>query len=205
MAEKKTLLQHLADLQDEMLEIEIIKSTEAYGYKYVELDNIIDIVLPVMRKHKIGYYHLTDYDVQLGKNIVETVIYNIEDESQFKTSRSIVDDAVSLAKMNRFMVEGSAITYYRRYHLVAMLGLTTEKDTDAGGMRKAPAGDKQKTTAGPAQNNNAGPDYVGIFKNLVKNKSETVARKSFEKYKPQISNDDINKIEKVFTEAYGNN
>jgi hypothetical protein len=35
--------------------------------------------------------------------------------------------------MNDFQVLGSAITYMRRYQLSAMLGLVTDKDTDAGG------------------------------------------------------------------------
>ena len=33
--------------------------------------------------------------------------------------------------MNEFQVLGSAITYIRRYALSSMLGLVTDKDTDA--------------------------------------------------------------------------
>jgi uncharacterized protein YdeI (BOF family) len=35
--------------------------------------------------------------------------------------------------MNDFQVLGSAITYIRRYAISSMLGLVTDKDTDAGG------------------------------------------------------------------------
>ena len=35
--------------------------------------------------------------------------------------------------MNEFQVLGSAITYLRRYALSSMLGLVTDKDTDASG------------------------------------------------------------------------
>ena len=35
--------------------------------------------------------------------------------------------------MNEFQVLGSAITYLRRYSLSSMLGLVTDKDTDASG------------------------------------------------------------------------
>ena len=35
--------------------------------------------------------------------------------------------------MNAFQVYGSAITYFRRYALSSMLGIITDKDTDASG------------------------------------------------------------------------
>jgi len=204
MNKEKSLLESLADFQDEMLNVEIIKNTEAYGYKYAELEDILNIITPILRKHKIGYYHLMGYDQSTGKNIVFTTIYNLNSTEDKLTSKTLVDDKAVLAKMNRFMVEGAASTYFRRYQLTLMLGLTSEKDTDAGGMRTKDIGYK-KDTSGASQKNTATIDYVNIFKNLTKNKSETVARKSFDKYKPQLSNDDIKKIEIVFKEAYENN
>lgn len=207
MSEQKSLLKNLSNFQDEMKDIEIIKSTEAYGYNYAELEDIIKIILPIMRKHNIGYYHQTLFNETLGKNYVKTVIYNSLDENQMLFSETLVDDKANLAKMNRFMVEGSAITYFRRYQLVAMLGLTTEKDTDAGGMRSKPKTNTSSTSknSGPAKKTETTIDYVGIFKNLVKNKSEEVANKTFAKYKPQLTNEDIKAIEIVFKEKYGNN
>ena len=35
--------------------------------------------------------------------------------------------------MNEFQVYGSAITYFRRYAISSLLGIVTDKDTDAGG------------------------------------------------------------------------
>ena len=49
------------------------------------------------------------------------------------TSRTAIPQGVKLGKMNDFQVLGSAITYLRRYALSAILGLVTDKDTDAGG------------------------------------------------------------------------
>jgi len=42
---------------------------------------------------------------------------------------------VTLKGMNQFQVLGSAITYMRRYQLSAMLGIVTDKDTDASGQQ----------------------------------------------------------------------
>jgi len=57
--------------------------------------------------------------------------------------------------MNDFQVLGSAITYMRRYQLSAMLGLVTDKDTDAGGQQVQTA-PPQKQTA-PVQKQTAPP------------------------------------------------
>lgn len=46
---------------------------------------------------------------------------------------------VELKGMNKFQVDGSKITYYRRYALSSMLGIVTDKDTDAGGKPVATA------------------------------------------------------------------
>ena len=52
----------------------------------------------------------------------------------------IIPNDVTLKGMNEFQITGSAITYYRRYSLSAILGLVTDKDTDAAGeQQKAPA------------------------------------------------------------------
>ena len=48
--------------------------------------------------------------------------------------------------MNDYQVLGSAITYLRRYALSAMLGIVTDKDTDASGEQK-------KTNATKKQDN----------------------------------------------------
>lgn len=51
--------------------------------------------------------------------------------------------------MNDFQVLGSAITYIRRYAISSMLGLVTDKDTDAGGeqLKKLPVIDEKRFQA----------------------------------------------------------
>jgi len=62
MDEELSLLQRLNDFQEEMLDVEILKSKEGYGYSYADLPAVLDIVFPIMKKHGIGYFHLTDFD-----------------------------------------------------------------------------------------------------------------------------------------------
>jgi hypothetical protein len=40
---------------------------------------------------------------------------------------------VALKGMNEFQVYGSQLTYFRRYALSSILGIVTDKDTDASG------------------------------------------------------------------------
>ena len=45
--------------------------------------------------------------------------------------------------INAFQVYGSAITYFRRYALSSLLGIITDKDTDAGGEQVKPSIDEE--------------------------------------------------------------
>ena len=125
----QSLLKKLADFK--LREINIPKDTKAYGYNYAPLDTILPIIEPVLADLGLSYFHRTDYDPQSWRTYLETVIYEVDGEG-FITSRILIDEEVVLAKMNKFMVLGSALTYFRRYHLVTMLGLLTDEDTDAG-------------------------------------------------------------------------
>lgn len=203
MDEELSLLRRLNNFQEEMLDVEILKSKEGYGYSYADLPAVLDIVFPIMKKHGIGYFHLTDFDVSSGKNIVITTMYNLDSQSDCQTSRSLIDGAVTLAKMNKFMVEGSAITYFRRYHLTTMLGLTSDEDSDAGGKKptKQKPGRSVEATAAATTND---IDYVSIFENFVKNKTKDKVIKSFELYKAQLTPEQVTKIDLIIKEAYGN-
>ena len=202
MNEELSLLQRLNNFQEEMLDVEILKSKEGYGYSYADLPAVLDIVFPIMKKHGIGYFHLTDFDSASGKNIVITTMYNLNLQSDCQTSRSLIDGAVTLAKMNKFMVEGSAITYFRRYHLTTMLGLTTDEDSDAGGKKPTKQAPGRSVEANATATNEI--DYISIFENFVKNKTKDKVIKSFELYKAQLTPEQVTKIESIIKKAYDN-
>lgn len=120
----KNIYKAIAGFQQEVPVI--LKETSGYGYKYADLPAIFEVINPLMKKHGLGFYQAVD-----GTNII-TVIFHIESGEEIKSTTAI-PQGVSLAKMNDFQVLGSAITYIRRYALSSMLGLVTDKDTDAGG------------------------------------------------------------------------
>ena len=120
----KNLYKALAGFQQEVPVI--LKDTSGYGYQYADLPAIFEVINPIMKKHGLGFYQTVN-----GTQI-KTVIFHIE-SGEVLESNTDIPQGVQLAKMNDFQVLGSAITYIKRYALSSILGLVTDKDTDASG------------------------------------------------------------------------
>ena len=192
----KTLLLRLFEFQAE--NVHIPKSKKAYGYYYADLDSIIEIVTPYLQKHRIGYLHwITQYDND-KQACVHSALFNPDNPDDRILCKNFVDDEVKLSGMNKFMVAGSAVTYFRRYHLVSMLGLTTDQDTDVGGAEQSKQNTTSKKPAGRSVNTakqESAVDYVKIFDNLIsKGKSFEQLNKMFDKYKKNMNADDLKSI-----------
>ena len=140
----------LADFQQECPTIH--KGTSGFGYSYADLPAIFEKINPLLKKHKLGFTQLVQQDG------IETILFSTDSE-EFIKSITPIPQGVQLAKMNEFQVLGSAITYIRRYALSSMLGIVTDKDTDASGQSvtktSAPADDKKWLNKGTAEFNQA--------------------------------------------------
>jgi len=104
----------------------ILKETSGYGYVYADLPKIFEVINPLLKKHGLGFYQA------VNNHSIKTVLFHIE-SGEILESETEIPQGVSLKGMNDFQVLGSAITYIRRYALSSMLGLVTDKDTDASG------------------------------------------------------------------------
>ncbi len=197
-----SLRQRITEFQHSMIDVEILKTKEGFGYHYADLPSIMRIITPLLKEHGIGYYHRTDYNQTISTNVVITVIYNVDSIQDNIQSRTLIDKQAKLGGMNRFMIEGSATTYFRRYHLTTMLGLLTDEDSDAGGKRPT----KQKPGRSVESiGREEDVDYIEIFKNIIaNNKDSKKAIRTRELYKKTLSNDDIKEIDKMIKEAYEN-
>jgi hypothetical protein len=131
----KNLFKSLAAFQQECPVI--LKDTSGYGYKYADLPAILEVINPLLKKHGLGFYQCVCEDQCDGKDRLETVVFHSESGEQIESS-SVIPQNVQLKGMNDFQVLGSAITYLRRYQLSAMLGIVTDKDTDAHGEQVKP-------------------------------------------------------------------
>ena len=132
----KELFKALADFQQEVPTIH--KGTQGYGYSYADLPAIFDVINPLLKKHGLGFTQT------VNGNQLCTKVFHVESGELLEGCADIPQN-VQLKGMNDFQVLGSAITYMRRYQLSAMLGLVTDKDTDAGGQQVQTAQPKAQT------------------------------------------------------------
>ena len=128
--EQQSLFKSLAAFQQEVPVIH--KETKGYGYSYADLPTIFDKINPLLAKHNLGFTQ------PIMGNCVKTIIFQTETG---ETIESLIEipQGVQLKGMNDFQVLGSAITYIRRYALSSILGLVTDKDTDAAGEQTKPS------------------------------------------------------------------
>jgi hypothetical protein len=123
----KHLLKSLAAFQQEVKVIH--KATQGYGYSYADLPKIFEEINPLMKKHGLGFTQLINS--QDGLNYLKTVLFHVESGEMIDSNTLI--PYVQLKGMNDFQSFGSGVTYFRRYCLSSILGLVTDKDTDASG------------------------------------------------------------------------
>ena len=148
----------------------------------------MDKLRPLLKENKLLVYHQSGFDSEVKQQFLQTTILNIENPTETITSITYLDDTVTLPGQNKVMVIGSMITYYRRYHVTSMFGLTTETDNDAGGARPNAKGGRTVETAGVEKKT----DFVLIFKNMVdKGKPKETINKSFEAYKSKMSEEEV--------------
>jgi len=119
----KHLFKALADFQQEVPVIH--KGTQGYGYSYADLPKIFEVINPLLQKHGLGFTQLIN-----GQQIV-TILFHCESGESIESKTDI--PMIQLKGMNDYQSFGSGITYYRRYCLSTILGIVTDKDTDAAG------------------------------------------------------------------------
>ena len=128
----KHLMKSLAAFQQEVKVIH--KGTQGYGYSYADLPKIFEEINPLLQKHELGFTQMINS--QDGLNYLKTVVFHIESGEMIDSNTLI--PYVQLKGMNDFQSFGSGVTYFRRYCLSSMLGLVTDKDTDASGEQEKP-------------------------------------------------------------------
>lgn len=200
--DSKLVIERVRGFQYDMEDIEILKTTEGYGYEYTDLSTILKIISPVLKKHGIWYFHYNNYDPNVKLNTLKTVVYNVDDFKDCLISETLIDNEAVLGGMNRFQVEGSAITYFRRYHIVTLLGLTTEEDSDAAGKRKTKSqSNKQQATTSKNVSTGDNLDFVKFFTEMIESKKPlTKIQGVLNMYKEQINNEDLKTINNLIKE-----
>lgn len=119
----KNLIKALSEFQNECPIIH--KDTKGHNYTYADLPQIFSVINPLLKKHKLCFTQLLENDG------IRTILFHVESGEQIESHTPI--PLVKLGAMNEYQSYGSGVTYFRRYALSSMLGLVTDKDTDASG------------------------------------------------------------------------
>jgi hypothetical protein len=120
----KNLKESLAGFQQECPVI--VQQTKGYGYTYADLPTILNVINPLLAKWRLGFSQ------PLDGVTVRTIVFHVDTGETLESSIDI-PQGVMLKGMNDFQVLGSAISYLRRYSISSILGIVTDKDTDASG------------------------------------------------------------------------
>jgi len=116
-------------------------NTGTYSYTYADLAGVLDHVRPVLAKHSLGL--VQDVEVAEGRVGITTTLIHSSGES-LKFGPLAASAPVDMQKL------GSAITYARRYALVAALGIAADEDDDGAAAKDAPKS-KPKAVANDEQ------------------------------------------------------
>lgn len=113
------------------------KSKQAYGYKYATLDSLIDMLRSVLPKHGLWYVQMPTR--QNGVSTLTTRV--IHDSGEWIEDTIEMTDTELQGKANDTQRVGASITYYRRYALSAIFGVSADEDVDGNlnNIRQQPA------------------------------------------------------------------
>lgn len=134
----------------------LLKDTDGYGYKYVDLTKIIHSINPLMQKHGLGFTQKLGTNPETNQSCLTTTIFHVA--SGESDSATVDIPLVEMKGQNLYQAFGSGTTYFRRYALSSQLGIISDKDLDG-------YGEQLKTTA--KKELNLGPTKKSAPKNDV--------------------------------------
>lgn len=126
-------------------EVEAIKKDNTNGHfksKYFDINGLLEEVLPKLNKHGLVLVQritATELGMLLFTDVVDA------------ESGEMITSSMKLPEVGKPQEYGSAITYFRRYSLQALLGLMAEDDdgnTASGRSTPAPSGGGSKFGSG---------------------------------------------------------
>lgn len=122
------LAQSLAVFQLKVDKIKKDATNPFFKSKYASLSNIQDAISIPLNESGLVYSQMP-----CGVNELTTMLIHAESGEYFQSTYTM-----TVAKQNDPQAVGSAITYAKRYALVATLGLNIDDDDDANAATKAP-------------------------------------------------------------------
>jgi hypothetical protein len=124
----------LLDAQRAMPSLQRDKINPHFGASYLSLEGLMGSILPVLNENGMVLTQLTT-TLDDGSGGLTTRLTHVETGETIESTMPLIMD-----KQNA-QAQGSAITYARRYSLMALLGLVADEDDD--GNAASPAREKK--------------------------------------------------------------
>jgi len=126
MENKKNLVRALLEVQNEIKNPKSSEINPYYRSKYAPLPDILNLVRPLLNKHGLVIYQDVG-STRDGAICVRTHLIHESGES-LTTSPLYMKPEAKGNKGSTPQAMGSAITYARRYQILALLGIASEDD-----------------------------------------------------------------------------
>ncbi len=118
----------LSRFQGEIRDAE--KNTKAYSYKYAQLDQLFDIIRPLLAKHGLSFIQPPQLNNNEENLEVETWI--LHESGQYISSSLTMPINFEMKGSNAMQKIGTAISYAKRYAIMGMLGFCQKDEDDDG-------------------------------------------------------------------------
>ena len=134
------------------------KDKKGYGYNYTDFDTVVKTVKPILKNNHLGFCQMLDTK-ENGKSGVTTILFHESGESIQAWFELPASQVSKVACQNM----GASVTYIKRYALCAVLGCSSDEDTD--GIENRPQQNGNPQSNGNPQNNyqnrpqNNNPNY----------------------------------------------
>lgn len=123
-----------------------VADTGSYTYRFVELADVLEVVRPILSTYGLAHLQLVDtemVDRQVSVQ-VRTMIMHSSGQSFVSSPLRLVVPSTDPQRI------GSAITYGRRYSLMASLGIAGDDDDDGAAARQSSGSTGQRSARQPA-------------------------------------------------------
>ena len=104
----------------------IAKNKQAYGYKYATLDSLIDMLRDVLPKHGLWFTQIPTRSEE--ESVLTTRVFH--ESGEWLEDQILMTDTELQGKANDTQKLGASITYFRRYVLSSIFGVSADEDVD---------------------------------------------------------------------------
>jgi hypothetical protein len=156
----------LVGLQADLMPVAKTADNPFFKSSYAPLTEVMKSVQPLLAKHKLAVSQWVTY-LDGGQSALRTILIH-------ESGQTIEDVQPLLLSKQDPQGQGSAITYARRYGVMAVLGIVADEDDD-GNAASHPRGASSNAPTNASSSKPASEKQIGLIKSLAKRKGKDEA------------------------------